>query len=142
MADTPFTAEQIRAATKAGRTYRFEVEAPGKPARVRELTFVTVDAEGAEVRATSGDAEPSSQRVSWESLRQHAAFPKARVTTHDEEITVPAGTFACVVYVVRDGDKTSTFYFAKSLPGAPVLFFSEVGGVRTETSTLVEHRAE
>ena len=36
----PFTWEEIRAATKSGRTYRYRVEVSGKPARERVVTFV------------------------------------------------------------------------------------------------------
>jgi len=138
MHPSPFTAAQIRDATKAGRTYRFKVETPDAPATERVMTFTKVDAEGAEL-ATSG--EPP-KRVTWEALRKHAEFPAANVTVHEEKVTVPAGTFDCVVYVViGEGGEVRTFYFAKSLPGAPVLFFTNKDAKRVMTSTLVEHRA-
>lgn len=136
-----FTAEQIRAATKPGRTYRFKVETPDAPPAERVMTFTKVDAEGAEL-ATSG--EPP-KRVTWEELRKHGEFPSANVSVHEEKVTVPAGTFDCVVYVVvgegAESGEVKTFYFAKSLPGAPVLFFTNKEAKRVMTSTLVEHRA-
>ena len=46
-APTPYTAADIRNATKSGRTYRFRVEEHGKPVVVRELRFDDVDDEGA-----------------------------------------------------------------------------------------------
>jgi hypothetical protein len=133
---TPYTAAQIRDATRPGRAYTWRVQAMGKPAFERTVTFTHVDADGAELVS-----DGSLQRVSWEDLRKHAEFPHASVTTRDETVTVPAGSFDCVVYVVEDraeGEgETSTFYFAKGLPGAPVLFFTEKGGERLMTSMLV-----
>lgn len=137
MYPTPFTAAQIRDATKPGRTYRFKVEAEGQPTGERVMTFTKVDAEGAEL-VTSGEAAP--KRVTWEELRKHAEFPKPVVSTRSEKVTVPAGTFDCVVYVVQgDPGEVRTFYFASALPGAPVLFFTEKNGKRVMTSTLVKH---
>jgi hypothetical protein len=49
MAPTPFTADQIRSATRPGRTYRFRDETAGEPVRVREIVFRTADDEGAEI---------------------------------------------------------------------------------------------
>jgi hypothetical protein len=138
MAPTPFTAAQIRDATKAGRTYRFREEAPGQEPGEWTLTFVKVDKAGAEI--ATGDKPPT--RVTWEQLRRHAEFDAKSVTTRDERVTVPGGTFDCVVYVVQKKDETSTYYFAKTLPGAPVLYFTEKAGERTSTSTLLEHRNE
>ena len=40
MYPTPFTAEQIRDATKAGRTYKYKVETEGNPPGERVMTFV------------------------------------------------------------------------------------------------------
>jgi hypothetical protein len=132
---TPYTAAQIRDATRAGRAYTWRVEVNGKPALERTVTFTQVDADGAELVS-----DGSPRRVSWEELRQHAEFPRASVTTRDEKVTVPAGSFDCVVYVVDGADgEASTFYFAKELPGAPVLFFTQKGGERLMTSTLIKY---
>lgn len=133
----PYTADQLRAATKPGRTYRYRVEAKGEPPSERTMTFASVDAGGADVAVTG---EPK-RRVTWEELRQHAEFPAALVRTREETLTVPAGTFDCIVYVVLgDHGEASTFFFAKDLPGAPVQFFTNKEGRRTTTSTLVEYR--
>lgn len=137
MFPTPFTAEQIRDATKAGRTYEYKVETEGNPPGKRVMTFVRVDAEGADL-VTDGGAPT---RVTWEDLRKHAEFPQPVVSTRTESKTVPAGTFDCVVYVVQGTPgEVRTFYFAKTLPGAPVLFFTEKDGKRVMTSTLVDHK--
>jgi hypothetical protein len=132
----PYSAAQIRDATRPGRSYTWRVEIPALPASENVTTFTRVDAEGAEI---TSNGKP--RRVTWEELRKHAEFPRTWVTTHDETVTVPAGTFDCIAYVVTDpaAGEVSTFYFAKSLPGAPVLFFSDKAGTRLRTSTLVRY---
>lgn len=134
---SPYTAEQIRGATRAGRTYRYRVETKDKPATERVMTFAAVDAAGADL-VTDGEGK---KRVTWEELRQHAEFPEALVRTREERVTVPAGTFDCLVYVVlgEDGEAT-TYFFAKDLPGAPVQIFVNKDGRRVTTTKLVEHR--
>jgi hypothetical protein len=132
----PYTWEQIRAATKSGRTYRYRVEMPGKPTRERVLTFTKVDEDGCEIFA--GGGEP--KRKGWVSLQKDAEFPKDRVKTYEESVKLPGGKFDCIVYEVRGKDgEVSTYYFAKTLPGAPVLFWSEVDGKRVRTTTLLQH---
>jgi hypothetical protein len=147
MAPTPYTADQIRDASRTGRTYVYRVEAEGEPVRIREMRFFTVDAAGAEIVTTVFDeqgteihSEPPS-RSSWEELRRHALFPRDAVEISDEEITVPAGTFACMLYTLTDRAEGSVtkFYFARELPGAPVLFFTDANGHRVMTTTLVSH---
>jgi hypothetical protein len=132
----PFTAEQIRDATKNGRTYRYKVEVPDKPTKEYTVTFRNVDPSGAEVHSGAG----TPKRLGWLALQQHAEFPKDKVTTHDEKLKTPAGKFECIVYkVTSDNDEIWTYYFAKKLPGAPVFFYCERHGKRLRTTTLVEH---
>lgn len=132
----PFTAEQIRAATKAGRTYRYKVEMPNKPTKEYTITFRNVDDGGAEVHSGGGKAK----RMSWTALQQQSEFPKDKTQTHDEKLKTPAGKFECIVYeVTMDEGEVWTFYFAKKLPGAPVYFYAERNGKRLRTTTLVEH---
>jgi hypothetical protein len=132
----PFTWEQIRAATKSGRTYRYRVEVPGKAPKERVLTFVKVDDDGCEIFA-GGD---NPKRKGWPQLQKDAEFPKDRVSITEETIKIPGGKFDCMVYEVRGKDgEVATYYFAKSLPGAPVMFFTEVDGKRMKTTTLLQH---
>ena len=132
----PFTAEQIRGATKNGRTYRYKVEVPNKPTKEYAITFRKVDEGGAELFAGSD----SSKRMGWLALQQQSEFPKDKVTTHDEKLKTPAGKFECIVYEVEGEDgEVWTYYFAKKLPGAPVFFYVERNGKRLRTTTLVEH---
>ena len=134
----PFTAEQIRDATKSGRTYRYKVEIPNKPVKEYVITFRNVDEGGAEIHA--GANEP--RRMGWLKLQQDGEFPKDKVTTRDEKLKTPAGKFECIVYeVAGDEGEVWTYYFAKKLPGAPVFFYVERNGKRLRTTTLVEHVA-
>lgn len=133
---SPFTAEQIKAATRNGRTYRYKVEMPNKPTKEYAITFRNVDDGGAEVHS-GGD---KVKRMSWSALQQQAEFPKDKTQTHEEKLKTPAGKFECIVYeVTMDEGEVWTFYFAKKLPGAPVYFFAERNGKRLRTTTLVEH---
>jgi hypothetical protein len=132
----PFTAEQIRDATKNGRTYRYKVEMPNTPVKEYAITFRNVDEGGAEV--TQPGAPP--RRMGWLLLQQHAEFPKDKTTTHEEKLKTPAGKFECVVYEVKgENEELWTFFFAKKLPGAPVFFYADRHGKRLRTTTLVEH---
>lgn len=132
----PFTAEQIRKATKEGRTYRFKVEMPDKGASEYAVTFRNVDRDGAEI-AMGGD---KSKRLSWRALEQQSEFPKDQVATRADKIKIPAGKFDCVVYEVKAEDgEVRTYFFAKKLPGAPVFFFVERDGERLRTTTLVDY---
>src|SRR5262249_36312601 len=108
----PFTAEQIHEATKNGRTYRYKIEVPNKPAREHVITFRNVDGNGAEVHS-GGD---QVKRFGWLTLQQHAEFPKDKVTTHEEKLKTPAGKFRCIVYEVKgEENEVWTYYFAKEL---------------------------
>jgi hypothetical protein len=148
MAPTPYTADQLRDAQKKGRVYRFKVEFLGKPATEHLFTFVAVDADGAEVETTEKDAsgkpigQPEKSHATWEELRKHAEFPADATKIADESITIPAGKFDCRVYTVTRGSGADTtvtkFYFAKELPGPPVLLQMEKEGTRLRTNTLLQ----
>lgn len=132
----PFTAAQIRAATKNGRQYKYRVTVPQKPPHEYSIAFRNVDDAGAELELP-GDKR---RRLGWQALQQDAEFPKDRVKTRSERITVPAGTFDCVVYRLEaDAGEVWTYFFAKKLPGAPVLFYVERAGKKLRTTTLVQH---
>jgi len=142
---TPFTAAQIRDATKAGRTYVYRIELTGSPIVLRTMCFGKVDADGAELtismKRETGEpvGDPETKRVTWEDLRKHAEFPKTSVTISESELEVLSGTRTCTVYTVCEGKSVTCFFFAKDLPGAPVLFHTEEDGARVVTSLLVSH---
>lgn len=145
MAPTPFTADQIRDACPAGRRIVFKVEEPGKPVVHRTIEFVKSDASGADLKITMTDAAGAqlgadTSHATWEELRTHALFPKSAVRIEEKQFTTPLGTFEGLVYTVTEGEganaEVTTFCFAKSLPGPPLLFVTEKGGQKIRTSTM------
>jgi len=143
----PYTPEQIRDATPVGRTYRYRIVREGKPARVDEMRFTRVDAQGADITSTSREepgaaSEPKTKTVTWAELRAHGEFPRAAVTVTDEATDTPAGHFSCMVFTLKNPDKgeVSRFFFAHEIPGAPVFYYTEIAGKRVMAATLIEHR--
>jgi hypothetical protein len=142
----PFTAAQIRQATKAGRRYVHRIEAVGEPVQFQVMEFLSVSERGAQLRNSMLDAdrkpigEASEDPVTWEDLERHAHFPRSATRVTEAELVTPAGTFACMVYRVREVDMDTTYWFAKELPGAPVkVEVKEEGTKVVYTMTLVEH---
>jgi hypothetical protein len=142
IAPLPYTADQIRAASPAGRVIPLRVEVPGKIS-VQVFTFVTVDETGADIESSERDergnpiGEAKRAHATWDELRHHAAFPRATTTIEDGVADTPAGRFASKVYIVTSGDAVSHFYFAVDRPGPPVLFYTDKHGTRVLTSTLL-----
>jgi hypothetical protein len=150
-AATPFTAEQIRDATKAGRVYRFRQEGEGEPVREHRVEFVAVDPEGCTIRTTNlgPDGQPASppdeSHASWAELQHHAQFPRSATTITRETIEVPAGRFDAILYTlesrVAGHHVAQRYWFATSLPGAPVRVTHERDGTVVMSMTLLEHRS-
>jgi len=147
----PFTARQIREFTKAGRKYVFRIEAKDEAPRFSVIEFVSVDADaatmrhqvlGADKKPLEGEPQPPEEQVSWEDLEGHARFPKAHTTITEGEVSIPAGKFKAVIFTVREGESTTTYVFAKDLPGAPVKVESREGDAVVFSMVLVEHTNE
>ncbi len=145
-APTPYTAEQIRKATAVGRTYEFRTEVAGAPSRRLVIAFTNVSDAEAETKNSLLDeqgkelAPPKISHAAWDELRRHAEFPRAATVIANEKIAVPAGTFDCVRYTVTEGPgDVSKFYFAKQMPGPPVLFMTDKQGTRVMTTTLIHY---
>ena len=123
----PYTAEQIRDAWVQGLT--LDMWRKGLEGEARERwTVVAADAEGVDIRYANVDTdgnvggETRVQRSSWTELRDHATFPTD--TTTREEVTreTALGMLDGWLYTV-DHAETGTvteYFFARSLPGAPV----------------------
>ncbi len=143
----PFTAEEIRAATREGRTYTFRVEAVGQPVTWREMRFTDVTDEGCTIthrQWTEGEQpeEMPSHTQTWEELWSHATYPAELSTLVEETITVPAGTYACTRYdVLSTGSKllSTRAWFARELPGAPVKLEAYEDGELQITTVLEKH---
>jgi hypothetical protein len=130
----PFTVLQIRAGCAPGRTIEYRVEKFGEPARTERWSFAEMDPETAKITTTTFDTDgkqvgpPVVETTKWTELHEHARFPFAATTIDAEPITLPAGTFETMRYVVTVGDVVKTFWFARSLPGPPVRLEVSQGG--------------
>lgn len=142
-APMPFTAEEIRAACPVARIVTFRMEMPGKPPMVHVMKFVAADAQGADIESVDRDEKgkdlgpAEKQHATWEELQKHAQFPRAMTKIEDGVADTPAGKFTTRVYIVKDGDKTTTYHFLMDRPGPPVLFYTEQNGERIRSSTLL-----
>jgi len=141
---TPFTAEEIRLGCPPGRTVRSLVIRPGSDAYINVTRFVAGDADG-------GDQEhwretPDGRRLTplersrstWLEFQGHASMPAATTRIAEEDIEIPAGRFTCLRYTRHDGDRVSTFWFARSAPGMPMQFEERVDGALILSSTAIE----
>lgn len=144
MAPIPFRAAQLKEANPRGKHYHWRVEAQGQAPVHKHFTFDAVDDNGATVTASDvdeGGTELKKQTATstWNELRMHAAFPANITTVEDKEVTVPAGTYACKWYTVREDDgAVSHFCFVLNLPGPPVFFDRWKGEDQLMKSELVE----
>ena len=127
MLPTPFTAEQIRAEWVTGfrLTMRRWSQAGEK---LEQWRVVAADAEGVEIENAVVDTdgavvgEPVTRRSSWSELRDHASFPAAVAARSRVTRPSPLGQLDGWLYAVSgpEAGMTSEFFFADSLPGAPV----------------------
>lgn len=144
---TPFSAAEIRDATRPGKTLRLRLEAAGEEPILRVTRFVETDEEGAlqeSQRFTLGgeplDAEPIRRRSSWLDFQSHASFPASTTTRTDETIDLAFGRFEGLHYVTVDGDRIEHYWFALALPGMPVRTEDWEGGELRSARTMIEHR--
>lgn len=149
-APTPYTADEIRAALPPGSRIVLRREMQGLPTVHSTMTFRAADDPERETRlvvhTTTPDgmevAPPDEGTVSWEELRDHAAFPAAATERAEGRIEVPAGGFDCMLYTVRTMEQgaptVSRYWFAKDLPGPPVLLEVEREGTTILRLTLLE----
>ncbi len=147
LAPRPFTADQIRAAMPVGTDVKFRVEEQGQPPGVLHWRVTAADAETMTMSVELLDNEDhlvsneGSKTNRWDALVKHASFPADATRRGESTVTVPAGTFACLDYVVRGaGGMVTTYRFAKELPGPPVLLVVEKDGLVVRTMTLLSRK--
>lgn len=144
---TPFSAAEIRDATPPGTTVETVTEEAGEVVARHRTTFVECDHDGATIEGVALDTdgvpvgEPTSGRSTWLELQGHASFPADRADRSTQQTELPIGTLECWQYEVRhDGDRgaemTSTFWFAKSLPGQPVRYAMHLEHERDRITTV------
>lgn len=126
MLATPFTAEQIRDEWIEEFSLLMQKGSPSG-GTLERWTVLAADEEGVEIEFApvnhQGEAagDPQRSRSTWEALRDHAAFPAALASREEAIRETPLGQLDGWLYKVRgeDGGETE-YFFAKSLPGAPV----------------------
>jgi hypothetical protein len=146
-APTPFSASEIRAACPDGTWVRFRIEVPGAPEAFLVFRFLNGGADGVTVVASTFDAldamvgEPSAKRQLWTELQSHASFPRERVHLSAGTVDSFRGRLEGWLYTVGetlDGmDLRTDYYFARSLPGPPVLLEEFKDGTLSRRMTMV-----
>jgi hypothetical protein len=143
---TPFSAEEIRAASPNGHTVETVTEEFGTVTARRRTTFLDVDAAGANMRVVAldiagaevGDAE--SHRAAWTDLQAHASFPADQTTRVREQVDTPLGLLDALRYEVRRGEEQMTFWFALEHPGMPILMAVARDGELVSMTTVTSIR--
>lgn len=110
-APTPFTADQIRDASKPGKAIRRLVEAEGETPFHLVSRYVECDETGATMERSQLSLDGS-----------------------------PLGELDCLRYTVRDGATEEVFWFATSLPGMPIQQQTRTDGHVVETVSVVEYQ--
>jgi hypothetical protein len=142
---TPFTAAEIRGATRPGKTLRLRLEARGEEPVLRVTRFMETDDEWAvheSQRFTiAGDAldEPTRRRSSWLDFQSHASFPATTTTVSEETIDLAFGRFDALRYTVIEGEQEGRYWFARALPGMPVRTEDWEAGELRSSMTMIEH---
>ncbi len=144
----PVTLDQLRAAFPVGTKIRLGITMKDKPPVEQRWTWTAVDPDGCTIASTLHDADGNlladegAARSTWAELMGHAVFPAARTTREDSRVEVPAGTFDTWHYTVTDtvdgAPVVKRFHFAKTLPGPPLLYTLESGGVEVFRMTMIE----
>ena len=146
IAAPPFSAAQIRRAMPVGTRIVLRIAVAGKAPVLEEMTVTAADERGCTIRsrklaedgALLQDAGPST--ATWAALESHAHFPASATSRSDSTVTVPAGSFATWLYVVRPGQpdgEERRLHFARALPGPPVSMEVVRGGAPVMTMTMV-----
>ncbi|MCB9665704.1 MAG: hypothetical protein H6732_16465 [Alphaproteobacteria bacterium] len=141
---TPFSAAQIRQGMPKGLSIRLETSGPSGVLSRDEWVVTKSEPAGVDIRYTSFSAEGKAiggseqKHDSWDTLEGHARFPRERATRERATVETRLGSFEGWKYVVTETEegaegspavvRTSSYWFADALPGAPVRMVVEQGG--------------
>ena len=143
---TPFSAEEIRDASRPGRETRVLVVREGADPVIRAIRFISGDAEGGDrdvwMETEDGRrlSEPERGRATWSELQEHASMPADRTTIEPETFETPAGSFDGWRYTRTDDDGVDVFWFARSEPGMPLRYENREGGKVISSATVIDIR--
>ena len=161
-APVPFTLEQLAGACRPGRIDVYRV----KSQQARHPVLVTQTWTGFQDNVASYEitkrldvpeaptvGSPEPRDVELYTLMQKWSWPAAATTISEQDVTTPAGTFACVVYTVRtalgseglgSGSPGSAMEemhaFAKDRPGPPVRFAVTKDGEIIHAQELISYQ--
>ncbi|TCC30407.1 hypothetical protein [Kribbella sindirgiensis] len=144
-APTPFTAAEIRDATRVGKSITRRVESAGAEPFLLISTYVECDDAGATLersrRSLDGAplGEPQVLKATWLDLQRHASFAAADTTIEPVRIETAIGPLDCLRYTVRDGGTDEIFWFATSLPGMPIQQLTRTDGQIVESVLVVDY---
>ena len=141
LAPTPFTADEIRASSPAGKLITSQVEGDDPTVRVTNR-YLSCDDVGAEIERTEYAAdgavvEQDVGRSTWLDLQRHAAFPADRTRVDEVVLDGPLGSLDCLRYTIEVGPVVRRFWFARSRPGMPVRVETSENGTVTSVRAVV-----
>jgi hypothetical protein len=143
LAPIPFTADVLQAGMPKGTRMMFGVtQADGRVIRMMEV----VESDATKVGMMQGVRTPEGKTLeqpkkvvsTWQELETHGHFPAENTKRVEEKVKVAAGEYDSWHYTVTnpaDSTMTKEFWFAKELPGPPVLMEAkkaEMTGMRME----------
>ncbi|MGW6199513.1 hypothetical protein ACWF0M_25405 [Kribbella sp. NPDC055110] len=144
-APTPFTAAEIRNATRVGKSITRRVESVGAAPYLLISTYVECDDAGVTLersrRSLDGAllGEPQVMKATWLDLQRHASFAAGDTTIEPERLETAIGALDCLRYTVRDGGTDEIFWFATSLPGMPIQQLTRTDGQIVESVVVVDY---
>jgi len=143
--ERPFTADEIRGEWSEGLEIR--IRNWSTEGEVFEIwNVVETDDDGCDIQSVTLDrdgnpaGEPALHRSGWVELRDHASFPADRATRERASRTTGLGDLEGWLYTVPDpaSGRVSEFFFADSLPGAPVFVHVTLNGELVQVFEQVE----
>ncbi|TCC07286.1 hypothetical protein [Kribbella soli] len=144
-APTPFTAAEIRMATRVGKSITRRVESAGADPFLLISTYVECDEAGATLERSrlsldgSPLGEPEVMKATWLDLQRHASFTADDTTIEPDRIETGIGALDCLRYTVRHGGTDEIFWFATSLPGMPIQQMTRTDGQIVESVSVVDY---
>lgn len=148
-----FSADEIRDAMPVGTTLvystaKVDTLADGSGImgmETQEMRWEVLEAYSAQVTIRyvmlGSKTEPTERTHAWAELATHSQFP-AQMTKREDgvSVTVPAGTFTCTRYTVREpGGEVSVYDFNPGMAGPPVQMVQTVSGQERMRMSLVRH---
>ena len=144
-APTPFTSKEIAEACSTGLEMKYMIEQKGKAPFYQITWFTNSDSEGTDFEATTTDLDGNilqeqTAHATWLELQAHASFPEKDCVINLATIELEmSGKLHCWLYTVKKDGGISKLWFARNLPGPPVLFEQYKGGKRVYRMSLVRN---